>query len=89
MTNLTAAALIVGAGATTVALASHAMQSSTSTTASAYAVPGTSAHGAHAPHVSGAVVTSGGSGAVATTTNAGNGSPAGTSMTTTNGGGNN
>jgi hypothetical protein len=76
MTNWTAAIMIAGAGATTVALASQAMPTTTSPTGSAYTVPGTQAHGASAPHVGGAVVTSGGSGAVATTTHLANGSPA-------------
>lgn len=68
MSNWTAAALLVGTGATTVALASHAFQPSTSGTATAYTTQGTGVQTASAPHVSGAVATSGGSGATVTTT---------------------
>lgn len=69
MSNWTAAALLVGTGATTVALASHAFPvgtaagSSTYSTTTAAGAPATSA-----PHVGGSVVTSGGSGATVTTT---------------------
>jgi hypothetical protein len=71
MSNWTAAALLVGTGATTVALASHAFPASTSgtTTAStASGAQGTSVQTPGAPHLSGAVTTSGGSGATVTTT---------------------
>jgi hypothetical protein len=65
MSNWTAAALLVGTGATTVALASHALPVGTSAS-STYAAQGTSAPGVQAPHVSGAVTTSGGSGVTVT-----------------------
>jgi hypothetical protein len=67
MSNWTAAALLVGTGAATVALASHALPA-TASTATSYSTQGTTAPGVHAPHVGGAVVTSGGSGATVTTT---------------------
>ena len=68
MSNWTAAALLVGTGATTVALASHAFPASTSGTTSASGAQGTAVQTSNAPHVSGAVATSGGSGATVTTT---------------------
>lgn len=68
MSNWTAAALLVGTGAATVALASHALPSTASTTAASYTTQGTTAAGTQAPHVSGPVATSGGSGATVTTT---------------------
>jgi len=73
--NWTAALLLACTGATVAGLASQAAHAGASTASTAYA-PGTSAQGAHAPQVSGSVVTSGGSGAVATTTRVGGGSPA-------------
>ena len=75
MSNWTAAALLVGTGATTVALASHALPVGTSAS-STYAAPSTTATGVQAPHVSGAVATSGGSGVTVTrTTHMVNGKP--------------
>lgn len=68
MSNWAAAALLVGTGAATVALASHALPATASTATSSYATHGTSASGVQAPHVGGPVVTSGGSGATVTTT---------------------
>ena len=68
MSNWTAAALLVGTGATTVALASHAFPASTSGTATAASGQGTAVQTPSAPHVTGAVATSGGSGATVTTT---------------------
>lgn len=68
MSNWTAAALLVGTGAATVALASHALPATASTATSSYTTQGTSASGTQAPHVGGPVVTSGGSGATVTTT---------------------
>ena len=68
MSNWTAAALLVGTGATTVALASHAFPASTSATTTAASGQGTAIQTSNAPHVSGAVATSGGSGATVTTT---------------------
>jgi hypothetical protein len=68
MSNWTAAALLVGTGATTVALASQAYPASTSGTATASSGQGTAVGASNAPHVNGAVVTSGGSGATVTTT---------------------
>lgn len=68
MSNWTAAALLVGTGATTVALASHAFPASTSSTTTASSAQGTAVQTTGAPHVSGSVVTSGGSGATVTTT---------------------
>ena len=67
MSNWTAAALLVGTGATTVALASHAFPASTSGTTTASGAQGTAVQTSNAPHVSGAVATSGGSGATVTT----------------------
>ena len=78
MSNWTAAALLVGTGATTVALASHALPAGTSasSTSSGYAAQGTTASGVQAPHVHGAVATSGGSGVTVTrTTHTVNGKP--------------
>src|SRR5579859_6797900 len=72
--NWTAALLLACTGATVAGLASQAAHAGASTASSTYA-PGTSAHGAHAPQVSGSVVTSGGSGAVASTARLGSGSP--------------
>lgn len=68
MSNWTAAALLAGTGAATVALATHATQAGTTATsaASGYSTQGTGAHAAP-PHVKGSVVTSGGSGATVTT----------------------
>lgn len=75
MSNWTAAALLVGTGATTVALASHALPVGTSVS-STYAAQGTSVSGVQAPHVSGPVTTSGGSGVTVTrTTHMVNGKP--------------
>jgi hypothetical protein len=68
MSNWTAAALLVGTGATTVALASHAFPASTSGTATAASGQGTAVRASNAPHVNGAVATSGGSGATVTST---------------------
>jgi hypothetical protein len=68
MSNWTAAALLVGTGATTVALASHAFPASTSGTSTAASGQGTAVQTSNAPHVNGAVATSGGSGATVTTT---------------------
>ena len=68
MSNWTAAALLVGTGAATVALASHSLPATASTATSSYATHGTSASGVQAPHVGGPVATSGGSGATMTTT---------------------
>jgi hypothetical protein len=72
MSNWTAAALIVGTGATTVALASHSFPVGSSAATSATTSTGTStATGTTTttgPHVAGSVVTSGGSGATVTTT---------------------
>lgn len=68
MSNWTAAALLAGTGVATVALATHAAQTgTTTTTASGSSTQGTSVQ-AGAPHVKGSVVTSGGSGATVTTT---------------------
>ncbi len=49
------------------ALASHAFSASTSGTATASGAQGTAVQTSNAPHVSGAVATSGGSGAMVTT----------------------
>lgn len=73
MSNWTVAALVVGTGATAVALASHSFPATTSSGGSGYATSGsssqgTSVPGSNAPHVGGSVVTSGGSGATVTTT---------------------
>jgi hypothetical protein len=68
MSNWTAAALLAGTGATTVALASHASPANTSGTATAASRPGTAVLAPNAPHVAGAVATSGGSGATITST---------------------
>jgi hypothetical protein len=66
MSNWTAAALLVGTGAGTAALATHAFPVGTSATTASSATTGS--HGATAPHVGGTVVTSGGSGSTVTTT---------------------
>lgn len=71
ISNWTAAALIAGTGATTVALASHALAPSASSTS--YGTSGsnsaaTGAQGQNAPSVNGSVATSGGSGVTVTTT---------------------
>jgi hypothetical protein len=55
----------------TVGIASQALPAASSATT--YAAPGTAGQTAHSPHVNGAVVTSGGSGAVATGTQVVNG----------------
>lgn len=70
MSNWTAAALLVGTGATTVALASHAfpVTGSPATSSSTSGAHGTGTQAASGPHVGGSVVTSGGSGATVTTT---------------------
>lgn len=69
MSNWTAAALLVGTGATTVALATHAFPvGSTASGSATYTTTAAGAHGTSAPHVGGTVVTSGGSGATVTTT---------------------
>jgi hypothetical protein len=68
MSNWTAAALLVGTGATAVALAHHAFPATTSaagTTSSGVVTTG--AQGTGAPQVSGPVATSGGSGVTVTT----------------------
>jgi hypothetical protein len=67
MSNWTAAALLVGTGATTVALASHALPVGTSASSS-YSAQSTAAPGVQAPHVNGTVATSGGSGVTVTRT---------------------
>ena len=71
MSNWTAAALLVGTGATTVALASHAFPTGSSAATSASTSTGATTSGTQTttgPHVPGSVVTSGGSGATVTTT---------------------
>jgi hypothetical protein len=70
MSNWTAAALLVGTGATAVALAHNAFPVGTSATGttSTGAVTATGAHGTAAPQVGGPVATSGGSGVTVTTT---------------------
>ena len=87
--NWTAAILLVGTGATTIGLASQALPASASTTASNYATPGTSGQVANSPHVSGPVTTSGGSGAVVTTTRVGNNGQVVTPARSASAGGNN
>jgi hypothetical protein len=70
MSNLTAAALVVGTGATVVALAHHALPVSTpaASAASATGIGGTAiANGASGPVVSHSVATTSGSGVVVTT----------------------
>ena len=71
MSNWTAAALIAGTGAVTVALASQALPASTSAATSNPAATG--AQSSSAPHVAGAVATSGGSGTTTTVTRVVNG----------------
>jgi len=71
MSNWTAAALLVGTGATAVALAHNAFPVGTSTASSTTGtgvVTATGAHGTSAPQVGGPVATSGGSGVTVTTT---------------------
>jgi hypothetical protein len=70
MSNLTAAALVVGTGATVVALAHHAVPVSApaASVASATGIGGTAAvNGAGGPQVSHSVATTSGSGVVVTT----------------------
>lgn len=69
MSNWTAAALLVGTGATAVALAHHAFPVTTSAagTTSTGVVSATGAQGTGAPQVTGPVATSGGSGVTVTT----------------------
>lgn len=62
----TAAALLAGTGATTVALASHALNLGGSSTAASGSNSAAGAQGATAPSVNGAVATSGGSGVTTT-----------------------
>ena len=71
MSNWTAVALIAGTGAVTVALASQALPASTSAATSHPAATG--AQSSSAPHVAGAVATSGGSGTTTTVTRVVNG----------------
>lgn len=66
MSNWTAAALLAGTGAATVALATHTFPGTASTASTTAATTGNV--GATAPHVGGTVVTSGGSGSTVTTT---------------------
>ena len=66
ISNWTAAALIAGTGATTVALASHALGVGTSTASSSNSGATSANQGANAPAVNGAVTTSGGSGVTVT-----------------------
>ncbi len=71
VSNWTAAALIAGTGATTVALASNALHlgtTSTSASSGSAAAAATPGQTAPAPSVGGAVATTGGSGATVTTT---------------------
>ena len=67
MSNWTAAALLVGTGATTVALATHTFPGSATTASSTSATSAVGAQRTAAPHVGGSVTTSGGSGATVTT----------------------
>lgn len=68
MSNWTAAALLVGTGATTVALATHSFPVGATTASTTSATNAAGAQTAAAPHVGGPVTTSGGSGATVTTT---------------------
>lgn len=72
MSNWTAAALIVGTGAATVALAHHALPTAapaaSAVSGTTGAGPAGTAHGAGGPQVSHAVATTTGSGVVVTTT---------------------
>jgi hypothetical protein len=69
MSNLTAAALVVGTGAAVVALAHHAFPVSAPTTSavSTTGIGGTTVNGASGPQVSHSVATTSGSGVVVTT----------------------
>ncbi len=66
MSNWTAAALLAGTGAATVALATHTFPGTASATSANATTTGS--NGAAGPHVPGTVVTSGGSGSTITTT---------------------